>query len=200
MTADSGTLAGEALTFFKALAHESRLKLLGLAAQREQPVGELARGAGVTEPTASHHLAMLREAGLVDVRVDGVTHWYRFRQEGVQELAKRLLSRETVARMAPPEATANESPEDAKVLRGYLLADGRLKSFPASRKKRRVFCAWFARKLSEGKPYSERQINDTIAAHHHDFETFRREMVGYRMLTRARGIYLRTPEREWIFN
>ena len=64
------------LQFFKALAHESRLKLLGLVAQREHSVQELAALVGLKEPTVSHHLAMLKNLGLVSQRQDANTHWY----------------------------------------------------------------------------------------------------------------------------
>ena len=43
--------------FLKTLAHESRLKLLGLLAEREYSVGELAELLDLKEPTVSHHLA-----------------------------------------------------------------------------------------------------------------------------------------------
>jgi DNA-binding transcriptional ArsR family regulator len=59
------------LRFFKALAHESRLRLLGFLAQRARTVQELASLLGLTEPTTSHHLGLLREAGLVSLRVEG---------------------------------------------------------------------------------------------------------------------------------
>ena len=43
------------LQFFKALAHESRLRLLGLVATREHSVQELAALVALKEPTVSHH-------------------------------------------------------------------------------------------------------------------------------------------------
>src|ERR1700736_4847715 len=66
------------LRFFKALAHESRFRLLGFVAQRERSVQELAGLLGLSEPTTSHHLALLHQAGLVGLRVEGNLHWYAF--------------------------------------------------------------------------------------------------------------------------
>jgi hypothetical protein len=186
------------LDFFKALAHESRLKILGLTAQRAHSVQELARATGLSEPTASHHLAMLRESGLVSARQDGTTHWYSFEPGALRQMAKSLLSRDGVAGFADaPQGGGFE----ARTIKGYLLPNGRLKTFPASRKKRRVFCAWFARMFDPERDYREAQVNEVIARHHHDFETFRREMVGYRMMTRTtKGIYRRLPETDWVEN
>lgn len=186
------------LDFFKALAHESRLKILGLTAQREHSVQEIARATGSTEPTASHHLAKLREAGLVSARADGTTHWYAFEPEALRLMAKSLLSRDGVAGFA--DAPKGDG-YDAKVVKGYLLPNGRLKTFPASRKKRRVFCAWFARMFDPDRDYREAEVNEVIARHHHDFETFRREMVGYRMMSRTtKGVYRRLSEENWVDN
>ena len=88
------------LRFFKALAHESRLRLLGFLAQRARTVQELASLLGLTEPTTSHHLALLREAGLVSLRVEGNLHWYDFEPSELASLAKSILSRQNVVRWA----------------------------------------------------------------------------------------------------
>lgn len=49
------------LRFFKALANESRLKMVGLLAGRECSVEELAAFLQLKEPTVSHHLSILKE-------------------------------------------------------------------------------------------------------------------------------------------
>src|SRR5271154_4630501 len=124
-TSDFSTL----LSFFKALANESRLKLLGLVAQREHSVQELATLLGLTEPTASHHLTMLKALGLVSLRPDGNTHWYALEPAVLARLSKSLLSREQIMALAediPPTAW------ETRVLAGFVLPDGRLKEIPAS--------------------------------------------------------------------
>ena len=47
------------LAFFKALADESRLRIVGLLAEREYSVQALAQALALKEPTVSHHLAVL---------------------------------------------------------------------------------------------------------------------------------------------
>ena len=54
------------LAFFKALAHESRLRMVGLLAEQERSVDELATLLALKPPTISHHLARLRGVGLVE--------------------------------------------------------------------------------------------------------------------------------------
>lgn len=60
-----------------ALGSGTRLKLLELLAQRERPVAELAGSANLNVTTASAHLQVLREAGLVRSRRSGREIWYR---------------------------------------------------------------------------------------------------------------------------
>jgi predicted transcriptional regulator len=189
----TGTLpASELLTFFKALAHESRLKLVGLLTERERSVQELASLVALKEPTVSHHLAMLREAGLVRLRQDGNTHWYALETKTLAARAKTMLQTEKLGELAAAGGTND------KLVLNYLTPEGRLKVFPASIKKRRPILRWLARHFDEGRTYSEAEVNATIERRYHDFETFRREMVGYKMLARKGGQYWRLPEAEWV--
>lgn len=184
--------SNELLTFFKALAHESRLKLVGLLTERERSVQELAGLVALKEPTVSHHLAMLREAGLVRVRQDGNTHWYSLESKTLSARAKSMLMTEKLAGLVAAGGTND------KLVLNYLTPEGRLKVFPASIKKRRPILRWLARHFEEGRTYSEAEVNATIERRYHDFETFRREMVGYKMMARKGGQYWRLPEDGWM--
>ena len=62
--------------FFKVMADESRLKIIGLLSTGERSVGELAELLGLQEPTVSHHLGRLRELNLVEMRAEGNTRYY----------------------------------------------------------------------------------------------------------------------------
>jgi len=181
------------LRFFKALAHESRLRLLGFLAQRARTVQELAGLLGLTEPTTSHHLSLLREAGLVTLRVEGNLHWYDFQPSELAPLAKAVLSRENVANWAG-EAKA-EKPD--RLIQNYLESDGRLRLIPASRKKRYPVLAWLAGHFDLDRRYREAEVNQILQTRYWDSATLRRELIGYRMLARERGIYWRLPEEEW---
>jgi hypothetical protein len=182
------------LRFFKALAHESRLRLLGFLAQRARTVQELARLLGLTEPTTSHHLGLLREAGLVTLRVEGNLHWYDFQPSELAPLAKSVLSRQNVAHWAG-EARA-EKPD--RLIQNYLEPDGRLRLIPAARKKRYPVLVWLASHFDFDRRYREAEVNEILQARHWDSATLRREMVGYKMLARDKGIYWRLPEGEWL--
>jgi len=62
--------------FFKALADETRLRILKLLGVREMCVCEVMVALGLTQPTASHHLGILENAGLVKDRKEGKWVFY----------------------------------------------------------------------------------------------------------------------------
>jgi len=62
--------------FFKALADETRLKILKLLEVREMCVCEVMVALDLTQPTASHHLGILENAGLVKDRKEGTWVFY----------------------------------------------------------------------------------------------------------------------------
>jgi|SRR5689334_19867612 hypothetical protein len=181
------------LRFYKALADESRLKLVGLLAADERNVQELARMLGLKEPTVSHHLAILREAGLVTMRAEGTVHWYRLDLDAMRASSRSMLSREKLAALAG-EADAAEW--ERKVL-GNFFEGERLKDIPVQRKKRWAVLKWMVRRFDEDASYTENQLNAILKRHHWDAATLRREMIGYRMLAREGGIYHRLPESQW---
>src|SRR5215470_19920503 len=114
------------LLFFKALADKSRLRLLGLLAQREHSVQELAALAGLKEPTVSHHLGMLKRLGLVSRRQDANTHWYALEPDVITGLAKRLSSPKQIAELADSPV----SDWQAKVIEAFVAPDGKIRSIP----------------------------------------------------------------------
>jgi ArsR family transcriptional regulator len=68
--------AGEKTRMFKALADEKRLRILGLLGAREMCVCEIMVALSLTQPTASHHLGVLENAGLVKSRKKGKWVFY----------------------------------------------------------------------------------------------------------------------------
>lgn len=59
---------------------------MDLLLERERLVGELAQELRVSQPTVSKHLRIMRDAGLVEARVDAQRRWYRLVAEPLTEL------------------------------------------------------------------------------------------------------------------
>src|SRR5437762_12820308 len=175
------------LQFFKALADENRLKLLGILANQEQSVEELAALLQLRAPTVSHHLAKLKELDLVGMRPEGNTHIYWLNAEALRSTSKGLLSSEKMASLVDDvEGDAWER----KVLRDFFEGT-RLKEIPASRKKRSVILKWLANQFEPGVLYKESEVNEIIKRYHEDTASLRREMIGEKLLERESGVYWR---------
>jgi ArsR family transcriptional regulator len=76
---------------FKALADPARVALVARLAHGEEVcVCHLVEGSGLAQPTVSHHLAILRRAGLVTSERRGTWAYYRLVPAAVRDLARAL--------------------------------------------------------------------------------------------------------------
>lgn len=69
------------IDFAKAIGDETRQKIMSLCCCRQISVSEIVANMGVTQPTVSHHLKVLREAGLVRAERRGKEIYYTLIQE-----------------------------------------------------------------------------------------------------------------------
>ncbi|GAB2979830.1 metalloregulator ArsR/SmtB family transcription factor [Streptomyces pseudoechinosporeus] len=69
-----------------ALADPHRRVIVGLLLERPRPVGEIADACGLSQPSTSKHLKVLREAGLVRVRQDAQRRVYALDPAPIAEL------------------------------------------------------------------------------------------------------------------
>ncbi|MBN1149271.1 MAG: winged helix-turn-helix transcriptional regulator [Anaerolineales bacterium] len=69
--------------FAKALADPTRQAIMGLICCKWLSVNEIVEAIDVSQPTVSHHLAILRQAGLVNVRSEGKHTFYSLNQNRV---------------------------------------------------------------------------------------------------------------------
>ena len=83
--------AANPVLFAKALADDTRQKIMQLVCCQWLSVNEIVEQLHVTQPTVSHHLALLREAGLVHVREEGKQTFYSLNQERVAFCCGQLM-------------------------------------------------------------------------------------------------------------
>lgn len=92
-TGISGTFERELVQTFKLLADDSRLKiLLYLVREGELHVTALCERLEQNQPAVSHHLALLREAAVIECRRDGKHNYYSIRKEHFHNIMQRLFS------------------------------------------------------------------------------------------------------------
>jgi ArsR family transcriptional regulator, arsenate/arsenite/antimonite-responsive transcriptional repressor len=79
---------------FRALAHLSRLQIFFflVKAGRAMSVGEIQEAVEIPGPTLSHHLDILRRAGLVESRKEERYIYYSVQQERVTTLVRLLTA------------------------------------------------------------------------------------------------------------
>jgi ArsR family transcriptional regulator len=75
---------------FKALADSIRLRILGLLSSREMCVCEVMVALDLTQPTASHHLRILENVGLVNDRKEGKWVFYSIANPELFEGMRKL--------------------------------------------------------------------------------------------------------------
>lgn len=73
------------VTFVKAIADETRQQIMRLCCCNEISVGDIVDALQVSQPTVSHHLAILKTAGLVNTRRDGKQVFYILDQEKIAD-------------------------------------------------------------------------------------------------------------------
>jgi DNA-binding transcriptional ArsR family regulator len=74
------------LSTFDVLAEPTRRRILDLLREAERPVNELVTSLNVSQPGVSKHLRVLREAGLVEARVEAQRRVYRVRPDPLAEI------------------------------------------------------------------------------------------------------------------
>jgi ArsR family transcriptional regulator len=99
----------QSVEFAKALADDTRQKIMSLTCCRWVSVTQIVEELGqVSQPTVSHHLAVLREAGLVKVRSQGKQSFYSLNQEAIASCCGRLIE------VFAPESEAAQAAKENK--------------------------------------------------------------------------------------
>lgn len=71
---------------FDVIVEPNRRAILSLLATSERSVGEIEKQLGMTQPTVSKHLRVLRDAGVVEAQIDAQRRLYRIKPEPLKEV------------------------------------------------------------------------------------------------------------------
>ncbi|MEL6461514.1 MAG: metalloregulator ArsR/SmtB family transcription factor [Cyanobacteria bacterium J06621_15] len=184
------------LRFFKALADESRLKIIGILANQECSVEELAVLLELKEPTISHHLTKLKHLELVRMRPEGNTHFYQLNKEVWESMSKEVFNAEKIASFADD---VNLRTWEMKVLNTYIDGDFQnskskqyLREIPNASKKRLTILKWIIDKFEIGVNYPVDTVDEILKRYYSDFETLRKALIDSQLMKEDNGIYRRT--------
>lgn len=173
----------ELLAFFKALSDATRLRLVGLLAQKESSVEELAAMLDVSPSTVSHHLSKLSEIGLVSARAEGYYNIYSLNTGVLQDMSQRMLSKDTLPDVA---RDLDREAYDRKVLKDYLAENGRIAQLPTNRRKLDVILRYLVEQFDFDRQYTEKEVNEIIGAFNEDISGLRRDLISVGFLDRER--------------
>ncbi|MFN2222450.1 MAG: ArsR/SmtB family transcription factor [Candidatus Promineifilaceae bacterium] len=95
----------DSVTFAKAMADQTRQEIMRLLCCRWLCVGDVVDQMGVSQPTVSHHLAILRDAGLVITRREGKQIFYTLNQDAVAVCCGVLMQNFAPERIGVTELT-----------------------------------------------------------------------------------------------
>jgi ArsR family transcriptional regulator len=86
-------VAVDCVGFCRALGDANRQRILQMLLQGEMCVGDIVAAFEMSQPTISHHLSVLRQAGLVTSRRDGKQVYYAINRDNVVECCGMLMAR-----------------------------------------------------------------------------------------------------------
>ena len=184
MPADSEPMSA-LVRLFKGLADPTRLRMVAAMVDRARCGQDLAAEVGVSPATASHHLRVLNEAGLVRETRQPPYVFYQLDLDQLQNAVKSVSSPKRVRELGT-SATVDE--DTRNVLRAFF--DGpRLLSLPVQRRKKDLVLEEMLRRLPRRREYREPELNKFIEAVFEDFCTIRREWIMGGYMEREGGVY-----------
>jgi biotin operon repressor len=193
------------VSFHKALADPTRIRILAILAKGPQHGQYLAEHLGLTPPTITYHMARLRDAGLVKTRREKNTIYFYLEELTLQRDAQATVNVifQSVKNTLSGEEWGSEildtkqEKEREAVLRNFFTPDGILKQIPVQRKKKRFVLEKMLEGFVVGRKYSEKEINEHIKTFHPDYATIRREFIINHYMYRDNGIYEMNPPELW---
>ncbi len=170
------------ILFFKALADESRLKIISILLEKDSYAEYLAEKLNLTAPTVTYHMNKLEKAGIVTGTQ--IQHYVIYTVN--RELMDKKIG-DFIRSAAPVDDTKSY---EEKVINSFFKC-GRLTKLPSQIKKREIVLGYIAEKFEPDRTYTEKEVNAIIAEMYDDYCTVRREMVEIGFMERPGGEYRR---------
>jgi hypothetical protein len=176
------------------LTDESRLKLVGLLSFQAYSLEELASSLGIKVSMVARHLRKLQHLGLVEIQPEktGSVSRYTLNMKSFRLLTTSWYTSQEL--LSPgDEIACDESIFEAwerEVIRRFF-AGTRLTAVPAGRKNLEIIVKWFAHLFEVDVCYQEKEVNEIIQRHYHDYAFFKKDLVGRGFLRRDHGIFWR---------
>jgi biotin operon repressor len=179
----------------RAFADPMRIRILARLAERSMYGQELAEALNVATPTISHHIAILKAAGLVSVERENNYHHYHFDEQGLHNMVQ-MLTVEHLQKIGQAMRLQNDSTttaptetDDRKMTQDAYFKDGRLLNIPSHKKTRKFILERIAESFEWGRIYDEKEVNALLKTFHDDAAALRRDMIEQSIMMRENGRY-----------
>lgn len=181
--------------FHKALGDLTRIRIIALLKQGPLHGQAMAGKLGLKPPTITHHIAKLREVGLIKERRDKNTIYFSLNIKALEMGAKAILNIGMGGENNMEMVVTAE--ERNAIIQNFFTKDGKLKNFPAQRKKKLVVLEHMINGLEMGKVYPEKEINEYLKQFYEDYATLRRELIMCQFMYRENNQYELNPVELW---
>ncbi|MES9682719.1 ArsR family transcriptional regulator [Bacillus sp. AFS001701] len=181
--------------FHKALGDLTRVRIIALLQQGHLSGQEIARKLSLKPPTITHHMSKLREVGLIKERRDKNTIYFSLNSKILEMNAKAIFTVGTGGD-SNMEMSVTES-ERSSIINNFFTKEGKLKVYPAQRKKKLVVLEHMIKGLEFGRVYQEKEINEYLKEFHEDYATLRRELIMCQYMYRENNQYELNPVELW---
>jgi len=174
----------------RTLGDATRLRIIALLARRPHYGEELAEFLGLSPATISHHMKLLRGAGLIETRRESPYVLFHLVEGAIAALTEMLLEPDLAHRLRLP-------PEDelsARTLRRLLDEDSKVAEIPTSRRARATLLRWVASHLQTDRLYAERELRMVILEVAHDPDMVRDALLEQGWLKPSGHVYRRVEE------
>jgi hypothetical protein len=182
------------VSFHKALGDETRIRIIALLQHGPLHGQAIAGKLSLKPPTITHHMAKLREVGLINERRDKNTIYFSLNTKILETSAAAILELGKEEKTMEMSVTAEER---EAIINNFFGVDGKLKNMPAQRKKRLVVLSHIIKDFELGKKYPEREMNEIMMRYHPDYATLRRELIIHQFMYRKDGQYELNPPELW---
>lgn len=176
-------VTAEVVEIYKALADATRLRIVGLLAERPRSGEDLAAQLGVSAPTVSHHLFRLKSSGLVQADRDGPFVYYSLNLRRLHHVSSRL---------SPTAALPRDERE--RTLASFFSGE-RLLRLPSAARRRIWVLEEVVKRFRRGRVYQEREVNTLLRPVFDDVASLRRALVDHGLMRREMDRYRRADDR-----
>ena len=167
---------------FKALADESRLKILSILLEKDSYTEYLSAKLNLTAPTVSYHMDKLEKAGIVlSTKIQHYTIYsinYELMDKKISDLIRATI-----------EPDSYDSYEQKIIDR--FFAYGKLTHLPTQIKKREIIIGHIAEKFEPNRVYIEKEVVALISEIYDDYCTVKHDLIGMGFMEDLGGKYKR---------